>query len=78
MAILFKTGVVLEKDVLHKKVLDKFINMWENIKDVGVWRSLVARLNGVQEVASSNLVTPIFIYRDGAYFNLLRKLLKNY
>ena len=25
---------------------------------IGVWRSLVARLNGVQEAASSNLVTP--------------------
>ena len=25
---------------------------------IGVWRSLVARLNGVQEAASSILVTP--------------------
>ena len=28
----------------------------------GAWRSLVARLNGVQEVVSSNLTAPI---RDG-------------
>ncbi len=28
---------------------------------IGVWRSLVARSAGGREVASSNLVTPIFI-----------------
>lgn len=34
------------------------INHVINHSSVGVWRSLVARLNGVQEVASSILVTP--------------------
>ena len=32
-------------------------NSEKNNKDFRVWRSLVSRLNGVQEAASSNLVT---------------------
>ena len=32
--------------------------MWYHIEEVGPWRSLVARLNGVQEVAGSNPVGP--------------------
>lgn len=48
-------------------------NIKENCKckfvlfEYGVWRSLVARTDGVREVASSNLVTPSLSYLKRDY-----------
>lgn len=45
---------------------------------IGVWRSLVAHLNGVQGVASSNLVAPILkgtFQMEGAFFVRYKQIL---
>ena len=42
-----------------KKYLTSTLNRGIIFFVIGVWRSLVAHLNGVQGVASSNLVAPI-------------------
>ena len=45
----------------------------------GTWRSLVARLDGVQEVASSNLVVPTMIdIKANIAFFILYEDKKNY
>ena len=41
-----------------KKTLDTAIQKWYNNLVIGVWRRLVARFLGVEEVVGSNPVTP--------------------
>ena len=41
-----------------KKTLDTALQKWYNSLRIGVWRRLVARFLGVEEVVGSNPVTP--------------------
>ena len=50
----------------HKKRFDLAGETRYFLPLVGVWRSLVAHLHGVQGVASSNLVTPTNLNRESA------------
>ena len=48
----------LEPFLEVKLLLPVFVILAFHSKEVGTWRSLVAHLNGVQGVASSNLAVP--------------------